>query len=756
MKNIKYILLVFLTLYIFRVQAQERFDVGVNVGGTERTMPWTGGYNAPQFSNIDLNRDGITDMISFDRQGDILIPYIHLPASGRWIVDWDYKSIFPKLVDWVLVVDYNQDGVEDLFTSSSETGIAGISVYKGSYVDGHWSFTLQHDRDKDYLQISVQNLLTNLYVSWDDIPAVTDIDGDGDIDILAFEPGGSYINYYINQSVENGWGSDSIRYKLDDLCWGKILENELNQEVYLSNNPDVCSDGHFTGEDPLVPRHSGSTTLALDVDDDGDKDIFIGDISSRHIVFGLNGLNAQESWIVAQDAMFPAQDTVIDLPYFLGAYSVQLDDDPEPELLVAVNSRALTEDRKSVWRYDDDPSPGPLNYKLTEKGAFQNQMIDLGSNSRPTVADIDGDGLEDLLIGGYHYTDGPTTRIPSIWYFRNTGTLHSPYFELQTDDFLNMSQFAGFPTFDFAPAFGDIDGNGTIDLIVGEQNGKLFFYKNNSHQGQPMSFDPPVYPYMNISVGVSSAPQIADINGDGLGDLIIGERTGNADVNGRCSNLNYFENLGTTGNAVFNSDLNTPPNTACYGRVLFDLQPGLPQYSAPYIFVSKDGVELMAGGDPGKLYLYGDLEAGKTGSLTLIENEFGGFEFGNRSAPALADLDHDGTFELLAGNQRGGVELFHTNILVGTTAVVQPSDNPDKPYQIMYSNTGHIVEVAWKNGVPGKIELFDAIGRILNSDVGQEDIIQSINLEPFPMGIYFVRLQLGKKTWVEKIANNKY
>ncbi|MBK9984042.1 MAG: T9SS type A sorting domain-containing protein [Saprospiraceae bacterium] len=755
MKNKTYILILFLSVYLFRVHAQERFDIGVKVGQAERTMPWTGGYNAPQFSNIDLNRDGITDMISFDRQGDILIPYIHLPASGRWIVDWSYKSIFPKLVDWVLVVDYNHDGVEDLFTSSSETGIAGISVYKGSYDNGQWAFVLQHDRDRDYLQISVQNFLTNLYVSWDDIPAVSDIDGDGDIDILAYEPGGSYINYYLNQSMENGWGSDSIRYKLDDLCWGKILENELNQEVYLSNNPDVCSDGHFTGEDPVVPRHSGSTTMALDIDADGDKDIFIGDISSRHIVFGLNGLNAQASWIVDQDATFPSQDTVIDLPYFLGTFSVQLDDDPEPELLVAVNSRALTEDRKSVWRYDDDPSPGPLNYKLTEKGVFQNQMIDLGSNSRPAVSDIDGDGLEDLLIGGYHYTDGPTTRIPSIWYFRNTGTLHSPYFELLTDDFLNMSQFAGFPTFDFAPAFGDIDGNGTLDLIVGEQNGKLFFYRNNSPQGQPMSFDPPVYPYMNISVGVSSAPQIADINGDGLGDLVIGERTGNADQNGRCSNLNYFENLGTTGNAVFNSDLNSPPNTACYGRVLFDLQPGLPQYSAPYIFVSKDGVELMAGGDPGKLNLYGDLEAGKTGSLTVIETEYGGFEFGNRSSPALADLDHDGKFELLAGNQRGGVELFHTDLLVGTTAIVQPSDHPDKPYQIMYSNAENIVEVVWKNGVPGKIELYDAIGRVLNIDVDQAEIIQAINLEPFPMGIYFVRLQLGNKTWVEKIVDNK-
>jgi hypothetical protein len=108
---------------------QERFEVGVKFTN-EISMPWNGGFNAPQFSNIDLNRDGITDMISFDRQGDMLRTYIHLPASGRWQLNWDYAKIFPPLVDWVLILDYNHDGVEDLFTSSSKTGVAG-SLYIG-------------------------------------------------------------------------------------------------------------------------------------------------------------------------------------------------------------------------------------------------------------------------------------------------------------------------------------------------------------------------------------------------------------------------------------------------------------------------------------------------------------------------------------------------------------------------------------------------------------------------------------------------
>jgi hypothetical protein len=735
-----------------KVDSQERFDIPVKLNNAELSMPWTGGMNAPQFANIDFNRDGITDLISFDRQGDVLIPYIHLPASGRWIVDWSYKSIFPKLVDWVQVVDYNNDGVEDLFTSSSATGVAGIMVYKGVYENDQWSFVLQPDRGKLYLQISVQSSLTNLYVSWDDIPAIRDIDGDGDIDVLSFEPGGSYINYYRNTSVENGLSLDSLRYEIGDLCWGKILENELNQEVYLSDDPDVCSDGHF-GEVPVVTRHSGSTLMAYDPDYDLDQDVWVGDISSRHIVFLVNGLHPEEAWITSQDPAFPSYDTIVDLPYFPATFSVQLDDDPEPEFLAAVSSRGLSEDRKSVWRYDDDVAGGPIHYLFSEKGFFQNNMIEVGSQTKPAVADINGDGKKDLLMGGYHYTDGAATRIPSLWYFQNIGTMQQPYFEFVTDDYLNMSQYGTFPTFDFSPAFGDIDGNGSVDLIVGEQNGKLFFYKNLAAAGAPVNFAAPEYPYMNISVGVSSTPQIVDINGDGLSDLIIGERTGNADINGRCSNLNYFQNLGTASNAIFNPDVNALPNTGCFGRVLFDIAAGLPQYSTPFIGNTSEGLRLMTGNDRGNLLLFGDLDQGIMGSLTLIDDHYGNIDAGNRSAPALADFDDDGKFELIVGNQRGGLELFHTEIQEGTTAVIQPQAGPEKPYQIMQSSDKALIEIVWKNNLSGEVKLFDAYGRSIDISQTQNNIIQEINLGSYPHAIYFIRIQVGQQVWIEKVFN---
>jgi len=204
---------------------------------------------------------------------------------------------------------------------------------------------------------------------------------------------------------------------------------------------------------------------------------------------------------------------------------------------------------------------------------------------------------------------------------------------------------------------------------------------------------------------------------------------------------------------MFNPDLNTPPNTACFGRVLFDIQVGLPQYSAPYIAMTNEGAVLMTGSDPGILSLYGDLEQGKTGSLTLIDGNYGSLDFGNRSVPALTDLDHDGKYELIAGNQRGGLELFHTEITVGTTGITEHQDNPEKPYYIMYSNAENMVVVAWNSIQPGNIEIIDTYGRLMIPMNDQPDFVQEINLESLLPGIYFLRLQLENRTWVEKIMD---
>ena len=74
MKNLYFIILLFLTAFQCLAQEKEniqfrfRQDVPVTANGIIKDNPWSGGLNTPQFSTIDLNKDGQKDLFIFDRQ----------------------------------------------------------------------------------------------------------------------------------------------------------------------------------------------------------------------------------------------------------------------------------------------------------------------------------------------------------------------------------------------------------------------------------------------------------------------------------------------------------------------------------------------------------------------------------------------------------------------------------------------------------------------------------------------------------------
>lgn len=66
--------------------------------------------------------------------------------------------------------------------------------------------------------------MVNLYVSSIDIPAIEDVDGDGDLDIITFSILGSQVEYHKNLSMERYGDCDSLDYELRNKCWGFFTE----------------------------------------------------------------------------------------------------------------------------------------------------------------------------------------------------------------------------------------------------------------------------------------------------------------------------------------------------------------------------------------------------------------------------------------------------------------------------------------------------------------------------------------------------
>ena len=198
--------------------------------------------NFCQFSKIDLNLDGINDLFVFDKSGkngtsngNKIIPFLFNNSNNNYTYAPEYIEAFPSMSDWVLLVDYNQDLKMDIFTSYNSS----IALYTNtSESELSFEFTKVITSDAGFGPI-------NLYVSSADIPAIVDVDGDLDIDILSFDPTGSYMYFHENKSIQLYNNSDSIKLVRSDNCWGKFKEDFSTNSVTLNLNED-CNVGSRT------------------------------------------------------------------------------------------------------------------------------------------------------------------------------------------------------------------------------------------------------------------------------------------------------------------------------------------------------------------------------------------------------------------------------------------------------------------------------------------------------------------------------
>lgn len=726
------------TLFFLPLQAQTfpRFSVPFRTAdGQLLRNALAGGLNNPQVSEADLNNDGIKDLFVFDRKGGVVLPFLHDGVAGsvNYTYAPEYADNFPALNSWALLRDFNGDGIADLFAYPDVPGIDGIMVHRG-YFDAQNRLAFQRLMFNNPYRLIYFPLpggsTTQLYVSRIDIPEITDVDGDGDLDILTFGVNGGYMEYYANRSLEMGLGRDTVVYRLVSNCWGGFYESGVTEHIDLATNSGQCYNPFHDGEDEGVEfRHTGSTVLAFDADGDGDKDLVLGDISFNNLNFLTNGGTPQTAWMTAQDIVFPSYDVPVNLPLFPAAFMVDVDHDGKKDMLVAPNASFASEDYHALWWYRNTQGI-PHRFERQQTDFLIETMLDFGTAAHPAFADVNGDGLTDLVVGNNSYYREFGAKESRLHLFLNTGTPEAPAFQLADDNWLNMRAIAA-ATFNLAPAFGDLDGDGDTDLLVGTDLGELYFFKNSAGSSMPVQFDAAQFPYMNINAGTASTPCMADLNRDGLTDILVGERNGN---------VNFFVNIGTVGSPAFLADT-IAPNAERLGRVDARV-PGFTQgYSAPAVVWDGQGHLLFMGTNQGRIEAYTVLPSSFRDSFPLISETWGEIHTGTQSRLAFADLDNDGLLELAVGNERGGLQFFRTPLPALAPNSVKPEPAAGPSVKVFPNPTRNILFFSRTDTGTAELELsiYNAEGRLMRQSRRSGAHWQE-DLGNWPDGMYFWRL----------------
>lgn len=279
-------------------------------------------------------------------------------------------------------------------------------------------------------------------------------------------------------------------------------------------------------------------------------------------------------------------------------------------------------------------------------GTAQTNPFHLSNQPRPAFADLDGNGVFDLLSG---------MRSGAFMYFENTGVHGSPVFASPLINPFGLTTIGD----DSAPAFGDLDHDGDLDLISGTKDTVLVYFENKGSTTNPLFTSGVDNPFGLSGFGGRSVPALGDLDQDGDLDLMCGLEDGA---------YMYFENTGTPSSPAFVSPLSNP----------FGLN-NLSKDNAP-VFVDLDGdgdCDLVSGDASGTfVYFQNTGSATSPAFAAAVSDPFGLKGEQMDSAPAFVDLEGDGDFDLVSGDVNGAFAYFENTGSARTPAFADSVFNP--------------------------------------------------------------------------------
>ncbi len=706
-----------------------KFDNSLKIIQNGQTLPnaFAGGLNASQFSTCKLDNDGVEDLVVFDRTSSKLYTFLAKKDNADkyfWQYAPQYESYFPKIQNWILLRDYNRDGKKDIFTSTP----GGIKVFLNISTT-ELSFKLVNN---PLLSTGYSGKL-NLYISATDIPSITDIDNDGDDDILAFESSGNFVIFHKNFSIENYKNANFLEFRRVGDCWGGFYKEHFDDMVFKQ----PCGDNPLPLSNPLPEAksarvlHSGNSITLVDLNGDGLKDVLFGHVTKNKIASIINTGKASQATFTKADYNFP-NIYPVDFPVFPTIYYEDLDFDGVKDIIASPNGsdNALqtVDYQKSVWFYKNKGKDDKPDLSFVQNNMLQNSMVDLGENTSPVFADIDGDGDQDLLVG-IAGNRGETGYRGSIYLFENKG---NSTFEITNTDYLNISKTD--QLFEIKPFVTDMNADGVDDLgfIANSFTGvSIRFIPNKGAKGKAfdLKYAEVVVLPKNDNITNGDTPLFFDMNKDGLKDLLLGKGGGR---------LDYYKNTGTAKSPVYTLEKEE------LGGIVSDYTVG--NLSLATADLNGDGKdELITGSRNGYVKVYKNFtEQNQSKFIADSTNIFdesntkNTLPLGGNLSIAIADLNNDFIPDVMMGTNTGGLRWLKNTSKYIITATEEEAIN-----QTIYPNpTTRFVYI--KSPLIADYEIFDNMGRKVLSQKNQQTTQNLvIDLGGQIEGVYFLKVLSG-------------
>ncbi len=516
--------------------------------GREYALPFVGGMDVPRPQFVDIDGDGDLDLFVQEYSSQ-LWHFENVGSAKAPRYEWrtnNYQGI--NIGEWYRFVDIDQDGLIDLIC---EKPFSNIHFYKnvGSKTAAKFQYVdVLRDSSDEPIFMDRQNIpwLVDLDCDKHLDLFVGRVEGT----LARFEavaPGSTRFDF-ITENFEGieivgrvGEARPTTRHGANaiafadfdadgdqDLFWGDFFEPGV---LLIENIGGTCSSPSFDVDPVMLPWASSILTsgynapMPMDLDGDGDLDFVMGVLGGAFNPVGTSADNLYFWERTATNAFELRSKRYLDI-IDLGSETVpafgDIDGDGDLDMLVGNKIDPVKGDAGRLTTFINEGTSTAPRFRQTTS-----VEMNAAYHLAPTLGDLDGDGDLDMLLGTWNQ---------DVLYYRNEGTKTAPKWVQDPARTIAPPRASN-----VIPTLADIDADGDLDIFMGASNGVVLFYRNTGSRTNA-KFELVTERLDDVKAVRRSAPAMFDVDGDGLLDIVMGQES---------SPTLTFRNTGTKTNPKF-------------------------------------------------------------------------------------------------------------------------------------------------------------------------------------------------------------